>query len=147
MSRKTTIRLFHKDGTFSHWISPDDFAAMMANDELTAVYEERPAGPHLIGYTKEVVCKSNPNNSQACLTLADMLAAIGLSRFRYGTISKQRQDAARAKVEEFFRNRSWAYRGPRAGYGVTMAERLPEMAFIPILPSEMGERQRDFYEQ
>jgi hypothetical protein len=110
---------------------PAEFDALMANNELTAVYEQRPTGPHQIGYTlEEVVTKANPNNSNSTITFAEMVANVGLSRFRNGFISRGRQNVVQAKVKEFGEKPSWKYqgasfKGAAYGYGVKLGT-IPE---------------------
>lgn len=105
------MRILHADGKFSHWISPRERDDMLTLGKLRELHEEREDGPHFVGYTHEQPTKSNPNNSPCGITAADVLAAVGLSRFPGGLISEGRQSAARRKIAEHGNKPSWMYPG------------------------------------
>ena len=129
MSRTQTIRIYRvsrqlhplKDGTgntigyfcddnafeFSHRIDPETRNELLANEELSRLYEIREDGASFIGYTKESAYGQSPNNSPASITAAEMLANVGLSRFRDQEVSKGRVAAVQAKVKEFGDNPAW----------------------------------------
>lgn len=121
-SKRPTVRLMHGDGKFKRWISPEERDAGIADGSIHEVYEERVEGNktllHFVGWTDEDdSLPGSAKNSPACLTVAETLAALGLSRFPSGLISRGRQASCQAKIKEFGENPSWMYKGREEGYG------------------------------
>ena len=90
--------------TFSEWIDSEERDIGLASGKLERLYEMRPDGAHFVGYTRDAPkakFKANPNNSPAGITDSDLLAALGLSRFRNGEVSASRQYGAQVKIKEF----------------------------------------------
>lgn len=102
--------------TFSSWISGAEKVDKLATGDLFELYEDRVDGPHRIGYSEQkppatAVTKENPNNSKSAPTDGDTLACVGLSRFRFGVVSRGRQKQARADRKERGRTPSGLYLG------------------------------------
>jgi len=130
LSRTQTIRIFRvsrqlhplKDGTgntigyyaddnafeFSHRIEPEQRDELLKNGELSRLYEIREDGDaSFIGYTKESAYGQSPNNSPASITAAEMLANVGLSRFRDQEVSRGRVASVQVKIRAFGDKPPW----------------------------------------
>jgi len=109
--KRRTVRIFNSDGSFHSWIEPSERDELLTNAELYELFEDRPGGiRHFVGYTREKPHGQSNQNSPASITHSDILANIGLSRFRPDGVSEGRRLGARAKVREFGLRESWAYK-------------------------------------
>lgn len=114
-------RIFDENGNFEKRESEDSINSMYARGEIAPKYEMRGGMDRFVGYQRVATASGSPT-SQATVTFAEMLANVGLSRFRFGQcnndrdVSIGRERFANDKAEEFGSAPSHSYRGKALGY-------------------------------
>lgn len=113
LAGRDKVRIFDANGLFQCWTSPAEARKMRECGEVEAYYEDRPSGPHFVGYRRKGVVASDAHHSPASITLAEVVInAAG------GSIAPRRYRQVQRKVATFGASPAWSYVGrsqPRQG--------------------------------
>ena len=98
-----TLPLFDR-GHFIRQLSEQDARTMELRGQIVPYFQDLPNGKRrAIGYKLVVgfAGESDSPTSPCSITFAEILAAVGISRYRFGFIARRRQDQVQDKIEGF----------------------------------------------
>lgn len=117
------IKLFDSTGIrVMRALKLDDAGLMCRRGEIEPVYKTVNGEARFSGYREIPPQPSESRDSPADLTQFDMLANVGEPMKSNGFVSPSLRATVAAKVKEFGEHPGWAYRGPKAGYGISAGE-------------------------